>query len=313
MLPAPVREILVQADLTAMAAGPLDRDVAEELSVMADVKSRGVATIWRFSEASVRRALDHGATPDRMLAFLEVHATKGVPQPLRYLVNDAARRHGKLRVAAAASVVTSDDPALLAEVRAARKTAKLGLRELAPTVLVSPLPIDAVLLTLRAAGFLPAEERGDGGISVVRPERRRASVDQRLPPRPPSDLVALSRRLLKERTDGGRGASGLAGLAAFAGLAEQLGADPYDHEPGWWDIDAAEDGGRTAYRDAHDFLAEAADTGAEVAVFAATGRNGTEVVGTVAMLTRATVVIREARGRQRTLPLDSILSILEDP
>jgi len=319
MLPAPVREILVQADLSAIASGPLDRDVAEELSSMADVESRGVATIWRFSEASVRRALDHGATPERMLAFLDDHASKGVPQPLRYLVNDAARRHGKLRVAAAASVVTSDDPALLAEVRAARRTAKLGLRELAPTVLASALPMDVVLLTLRAAGFLPVEERGDGGVSVVRPARRRAPGDDGSPARRSTDLVALARRLLKDRSDVVRGAGDLAGLAALAG---QLGADPYhvgayvddpgDEDPGWWDDGGDDDG--MQHRDAHELLAEAADSGAEVAVFAATGRrSGTEVVGTVAMLTRATVVIRDAHGRKKTLPLDSILSIMEEP
>lgn len=306
MLPAPVREILVQADLTAIAAGPLERDVAEELSMMADVESRGAATIWRFSEASVRRALDQGATPDRMLAFLGDHGSKGVPQPLRYLVNDAARRHGKLRVAGVASVVTSDDPALLAEVRVARKTAKLGLRELAPTVLASPRAMDAVLATLRAAGFLPAEERGDGTVSIARPQRRRAAVGLRPPPRPAADPVMTARRLLKEGSGAGR-------RAGTPNPTEPCTNGPNGADPLWWEPDGEEDAMGPAHGSAHDLLAEAVDSGAEVAVFTATGRNGTEYVGTVAMLTRDTLVLRDAGGRKQALALDSILAILEDP
>jgi len=65
--------------------------------------------------------------------------------------------------------------ALLAEVRASRKTAKLRLRELAPTVLASPSPVGVVLSTLRAAGFLPAEDGPDGAVSLTRAEPKRAS------------------------------------------------------------------------------------------------------------------------------------------
>jgi len=316
LLPVPVRSFLVQADMSAIATGPLDRDLAEELSAMADVESRGVATIWRFSEASVRRALDQGDTADRMLVFLDAHAAKGVPQPLRYLVNDAARRHGKVRVAAVTSVVTSDDPALLAEVRAARKTAKLELYELAPTVLASPRPVDAVLLTLRAAGFLPTEARG-GGASVARPERRRAPAapagrSAPGPGAPEADLVPLARRLLKDRSRLGQEAVGLDSLAALEALALEIGA-LRNGGPNWWGDDAeGNDDRQLVNGDAYEILSEAASYGAEVGVFTSTGRNGTEVVGTVALLTRSTVVLRDDRGRKKTLPLASIVSIWEE-
>ncbi len=47
-------------------------------------------------------------------------------------------------------------------------------------------------------------------------------------------------------------------------------------------------------------------------MFSSMGRSGTEVVGTVALLTRTAVVLRHAAGRKKTLPLDSILSIWEE-
>jgi len=315
VIPTPVHSFLVQADMTAIATGPLDRNVAEELSSMADIESRGVATIWRFSEASVRRALDQGDTGERILGFLDEHAPKGVPQPLRYLVNDAARRHGQLRVASVASVVTSDDPALLAEVRAARKTAKLGLRELAPTVLASPRSMATVLVTLRSAGFLPAEERDDGCVSVSRPERRRATTQEAEALMLETDLVPLARRLLEDRSGVGQSVAGPTGLSALdelAALAEGIGEERYGG-PDWWDDQGDDDDRQLVSGDPYDLLAEAASEDAEVGVFSSMGRSGTEVVGTVALLTRTTVVIRDTFGRKKTLPLNSILSIWEEP
>ena len=44
------------------------------------------------SEQSLRRAFDSGRTANEILAFLEGRATRGVPQPLAYLVNDMGRR-----------------------------------------------------------------------------------------------------------------------------------------------------------------------------------------------------------------------------
>jgi len=236
-LPPLVREVMLQADLSAIAAGPVERSVAQELSAMADVESRGVATIWRFSDGSIRRALDLGTSAGRMLAFLEGHAAKGVPQPLRYLINDAARRHGQLRVAPVAAVVTSDDPALLAEVRAARKTAKLRLRELAPTVLASPSAVGIVLSTLRAAGFLPAEEGPDGAVSVARTERKRASGGEQAQ-RDPIDVGAVARRLLLDQPEP---APSVGDMLALAGLTRTPPDGPCDdYVPDWFGPDEYE-------------------------------------------------------------------------
>jgi len=315
-LPPLVREVMLQADLSAIAPGPVERGVAQELSAMADIESRGVATIWRFSDGSIRRALDQGTSAARMLAFLDEHAAKGVPQPLRYLINDAARRHGQLRVAPVAAVVTSDDPALLAEVRAARKTAKLRLRELAPTVLASPSSVAVVLSTLRAAGFLPAEEASDGAVSLARTECRRASGDEQAQ-RDPIDFAAVARRLLEDQPASARSARD---VLALAGLTQTPTSARYNDDdlPDWIAPDEYE-----YYDDedlvvatgvgVHDLLAVAAERGTEIMVFSAAGRSGTEVVGTVVMLTPSTVVISDERGRKKPILLESILSVMECP
>lgn len=58
LIPEPLDHVLLQADLTAVAPGPLERPLADMLSVLADVESKGGATVYRFTPGSVRRALD---------------------------------------------------------------------------------------------------------------------------------------------------------------------------------------------------------------------------------------------------------------
>ncbi|HWS31499.1 MAG TPA: helicase-associated domain-containing protein [Actinoplanes sp.] len=157
---------LLGADYTAVVTGPPSAELARVLDRLADRESRGTAPIWRFKPATVRRALDDGFTEERILADLTAIAAGGLPQPLEYLVKDAARRHGEIAVTGVASVVRGSVQPLLAELVAHRKLAKLGLHMLAPTVLASGLPPEQTLAMLREAGYSPVPA-GLDGISTI--------------------------------------------------------------------------------------------------------------------------------------------------
>jgi hypothetical protein len=195
LLPEPLDHVLLQADLTAIAPGPLVADLAHALALMADVESTGGATVYRFSEASVRRALDAGRSAADLHALLAKHSRTPVPQPLSYLVDDMARRHGRIRVGAASSYIRCDDEGLLAELVADRRSAELRLRRLAPTVVVAQASGDLVLDRLRAMGYAPAAEAGDGTVLLRRPDSRRTTVRQR-PPRLVLEVPAPNEKLL---------------------------------------------------------------------------------------------------------------------
>jgi hypothetical protein len=183
-MPAPIDHFLLQADLTVVVPGPLERDLADDLAAVATVESAGTAMVYRISEQSIRHALDIGKTRDWMHELFTKHSKTPVPQGLTYLIDDVARRHGQLRIGMAASFVRCEDPALLAQAVAA--TEELQLRALAPTVAVSPAPIAEVLAALRSAGFAPAAEDSTGSIVDVRPRGARvAAPQQRRPYRPP--------------------------------------------------------------------------------------------------------------------------------
>ena len=174
-LPAPVERILLQADLTAVAPGPVTGGLADLLRLVADLESRGGATVHRFSESSIRRALDAGWSADQVLTSLAEASATPVPQPLDYLVRDVARRHGQVRVGAVRSYVRADAPSTLDEMLAGRELSPLQLRRIAPTVLVSPVAPDIALELLRDSGFAPAAESASGVVAVSRTQARRTT------------------------------------------------------------------------------------------------------------------------------------------
>ena len=174
LLPAPVDHVLVQADLTAVAPGPLESQLARRLQLVADVESRGGATVYRFTPGSVRRALDTGWTAAEIHDFVGSVSRTPVPQPLTYLVDDTARTFGTVRVGHAEAFLRADDEAALTELLHHPKAGTLGLRRIAPTVLISSTPIDVLLPRLRDLGVAPVVESPDGTVRVARPDVLRA-------------------------------------------------------------------------------------------------------------------------------------------
>jgi hypothetical protein len=174
---------LLGADLTAVVTGPPSAELARVLDRLADREARGTASVWRFSPASVRRAFDAGYPEDQILADLTAVAAAGVPQPLEYLVKDVARRHGEVRVTEVVCVLRGTDEALLAEIAAHRKLARLGLRALTPTVLASDLPLTQTLAALREAGYAPVPADADGVSTIKRavPPRPTAPAGKAVP------------------------------------------------------------------------------------------------------------------------------------
>ncbi len=189
-------EVVLQSDLTALVSGRPGVAVSRLLADAATPESRGAATTYRFSPASVRAALDAGWTADELLAALRGLSDRPLPQPLEYLVGDVARRHGHVRVRPAGACLVLDET-LSEEVLRARALRTLRLARLAPTVLTSPADPDAVLRALRSAGYFPTREDDTGALVVERRETRVA--DTPTEPGHSRDLVdpdALAGRLL---------------------------------------------------------------------------------------------------------------------
>jgi hypothetical protein len=180
-LPEPVDHVLVQADLTVIAPGPLEPELARDIAAVADVESAGGATVYRVTEATVRRALDAGRAATELHELFRLRSRTPVPQALTYLIDDMARRHGALRAGTATAYLRCDDAALVAQVLADRQVDTLRLRRIAPTVLVSKAAVNRLLDVLRQAGYAPVAESPEGDVVLTRPDARRATGRSVLP------------------------------------------------------------------------------------------------------------------------------------
>jgi hypothetical protein len=218
LFPAPVDKIVVQADLTAVAPGPLPHGLAGDLRLLADQESRGGGGVYRFSAGSVRRAFEAGWSAVEVHAWLEEHSATGVPQPLAYLVDDMARQYGSIRVGSAQSYIRVQDPAQAAALLASPDARGLGLRTLAAGVLVSSAEASDLVAFLRAAGHAPAVEDDTGSTLSTPPSQRAPSPRPALAPQPvpPAEaaqaIAAVESRLPAPRTEalhpkGGRGST----------------------------------------------------------------------------------------------------------
>ena len=161
-LPKTVDHILIQSDNTAIAPGPLEHEISQSLAMMAEIESRGGATVYRFSEATIRRALDHGKTGDEIKSFLTKTSKTPMPQPLEYLIADVAKKHGKLRVGNTSSFIRCEDTALISQIMNDKKLEILGLRRIAPEVVICQMDATDAMRILRESGYLPAGESANG-------------------------------------------------------------------------------------------------------------------------------------------------------
>lgn len=210
LLPPLLHTVIVQSDLTAVATGPLDPRVAAKLDQMADVENRGQGTVYRFTESSVRRALESGLSAAQVLERIEELSGAPPVQPLRFLVHDAADRMHRVRIAAARSVIVVDDPADLAGLAADPIMVAAGLELLSPTVATARVSQDRLAALLDAAGVHTV-----GGPAPVEhtpaPVRRPAPVAHRSLRVGDADLDAFIAQLLstrRARKSSGRPAAG---------------------------------------------------------------------------------------------------------
>ncbi|MBB5155787.1 helicase-associated domain-containing protein [Saccharopolyspora phatthalungensis] len=206
LMPGARKTALLQADLTAVVAGTPSGALSAMLNLMADPENRDTASTWRFSPASVRRAMDQGHSTEDLLRSLAEISDSGIPQTLEYLINDVGRRFGELKVRPVQCCVLGDE-ALLLEVSRNRSLRDLALRELAPTVLASRKSAKETLAALRKAGYSPIQQTADGTVAVERVKKSndRAPIQLRdepywsVPEAPDADEIReIAERLLAQ-------------------------------------------------------------------------------------------------------------------
>lgn len=174
--PAEVDRVYLQHDLTIVSPGPLAPEIETRLRGIAELESRALASTFRISAASVDRALTAGETAEGIRTFLSTISLTGLPQPVDYLIADAAERHGRVRVHEAVgegvrSAVRSDDATLLRTIAVDQALGSLRLAPGGDGELVSRFARDVVFWALSDARYPVVAEDADGNEVTLRRQR----------------------------------------------------------------------------------------------------------------------------------------------
>jgi hypothetical protein len=114
-LPETVDVVYIQNDLTIVAPGLLNPEADDLLRRLCEVEHSGLASTFRLTSARVTHALTQGLKSDEIIVRLESISAAPLPQPVRYLVEEAGSRFGAIRVRewGGGAIVTCRDSALL--------------------------------------------------------------------------------------------------------------------------------------------------------------------------------------------------------
>jgi hypothetical protein len=174
LLPREVEQVYLQHDLSIVSPGPLAPRLDARLRTIAAVESHALASSYRVSLASVNRALTLGETAESITEFLGEISLTGIPQPLAYLIADAAGRYGLVRVGTDddGSYVRSSDENLLGALLVDQALAPLALSLGADGRAHSRYDESTVFWSLNEARYPVAVEDSEGAIVPI--ARRRA-------------------------------------------------------------------------------------------------------------------------------------------
>jgi hypothetical protein len=151
----------------------------------------------------------------------------GLDAPLEELLAGTTSEELRRMLAALGVKSPGTKPQRLATLAAHRKLAKLGLRQLAPTVLISRSPLDTTVAALRAEGYAPVAETAEGTVRVEKARPRRGTA----PVPPPRGTNAKD----KGRIAATRAAKASAAIDCNTLAAQLLAAPPTISDPAPFD------------------------------------------------------------------------------
>lgn len=191
-LPAEIDRVYLQADLTAIAPGPLAPALDLRLRGIAVRESRAQASTYRFTAESLGAGMTEGETAESIAEFLSQLSLTGIPQPLAYLIESTAARHGLVRVgldeASGRTRIETSDASLRDTIAVDQALRPLGLLPDGDG-LVSRVPRDAVYWSLADARYPVVALDDEGAPELVR--RRAAAAAPPPPPRPAQEYERL--------------------------------------------------------------------------------------------------------------------------
>ena len=167
-LPTPQRKLICQADLSLIAPGPLPTDLEIAVRRFADTEQIGMASTYRMSALSISHGFETGLTEEQIRGWLHELTEKALPQPVDYLIREAAQRFGRLTVEAGEletkSLIKSLDSILLAQILNETKLKPFAMYAMPDGSIGCRFEPEMVYFGLREAGFSAVRINSNGKV-----------------------------------------------------------------------------------------------------------------------------------------------------
>lgn len=173
MLPQPMRKLIIQADLSLIAPGPLPTQDEISLRRFANTEQIGLASTYRLSSLSISHGLESGLTISDIRNLLLELSSKNLPQPVEYLLNESSSRFGRLVVrrgetsgdiSAERVIISSSDPVLIAEILNDAKLKPFSLTKLADGSITTRFEAEVIYFALRELNFVAIQTDSEGKV-----------------------------------------------------------------------------------------------------------------------------------------------------
>lgn len=168
-LPLVQNRIILQADLSVIAPGPLPTKLEALLRRFANTESIGLASTYRLSSLSVCHGLETGLTIEEIRETLTSASGSPLPQPVDYLLSEVVSRFGRLIVREATaskdrSVVVSSDQVLLTEIGNDPRLRAFSLTRPSAESLTCRFEPSVIYFGLRECGYIAIRHDNDGKV-----------------------------------------------------------------------------------------------------------------------------------------------------
>ncbi len=169
-LPRIKDELIVQADLTLIAPGPVTTRTEIAIRQFADIENVGIASSYRMNAASLSLAQELGLKVSNIRELLTDLSGKPLPQPVEYLLREAEQRFGRLQIwpktSDAACTLRSNDSLLLTEILNDSRLRPFGFWASNAASLASRFEPEVVYHGLRDLGYVAVLVDANGSVQA---------------------------------------------------------------------------------------------------------------------------------------------------
>lgn len=165
-LPKTQSRVIVQADLSIISVGPLPTKTELELRRFVETERIGVASTYRINTLSITYGLETGLTENDIRNLLFELSGTALPQPVDYLIREAASRFGRLVLthSEVGTLISSSDQVLLTHILNDVTVRPISITRRDETTLQTRFELDIVYYHLRESRYAAIRKDAQGNV-----------------------------------------------------------------------------------------------------------------------------------------------------